>query len=262
MSALAKPKLAENEKVYVTAVESPGSFYCQISRSKEKLGSLMSEISAFYDSIPANELAVTNISVGDVCCVNSCKDNKWYRARLEENTTSELTVRFLDYGNTETLPIDRAKVLMDAFFREPPWAIKCSLHDVQPLTGESWPHEAAAFVEELTGDKELDAKLVTFTDPFHIKLSDNGTVIGEELVKAQLAVVKTTSPGDPAGGKIDYVKPVVECGEMYDVCITHTSSPGRFYCQLLNMSDQLEGSKFLMFSGPNLQSGSIFIFAW
>ena len=244
MPALAKPKLAENAKVYVTAVESPGSFYCQNSSSDEKLASLMSNISAVYDSMPANKLAVTSIDVGDVCCAQFSEDNQWYRAVVEENTASALTVRFIDYGNTETLPIDRTKVLTDAFFGEPPLAIKCSLHDVQPLTGESWPHEAATLFEELTTDKVLDAKFVTFTDPSHIKLSDNSKDIGEELVKAQLAVAKTTSPGDSASGMIDYVKPVVDCGEMYDVCITNMSSPGKFYCQLVNMRDQLEGSKF------------------
>jgi len=241
LSALGRPKPTANEKVYVTTVESPGCFYCQISSSEEKLSALMSEISAVYESLPANELAVASISVGDVCCAQFSEDNQWYRAVVEENNDSALTVRFIDYGNTETLPVERTKVLKDAFFNEPPLAIKCSLHDVQPFAGQTWTEEASTFFEQLTSEKELDAKFVSLTEPFHIQLSDSGTDIGQKLVKTKLAAGQPGSPGKSSSE--DYPKPVIECGEMYDVCITHISSPGKFYCQLVKLSDQLEGSK-------------------
>ena len=241
LSALGRPKPTATEKVYVTTVESPGCLYCQISSSEEKLSALMSEISAVYESLPANELAVASISVGDVCCAQFSEDNRWYRAVVEENNGSALTVRFIDYGNTETLPVERTKVLKDAFFSEPPLAIKCSLHDVQPFVGQTWTEEASTFFEQLTSEKELDAKFVSLTEPFHIQLSESGTDIGQKLVKTKLAAAQPASPGKSSSE--DYPKPVVECGEMYDVCITHISSPGKFYCQLVKLSDQLEGSK-------------------
>lgn len=243
-SALGKSKPAENEKVYVTAVESPECFYCQISGSEDKVTSLMGEISAVYDSMLANELAVTNISVGDVCCAQFSEDNQWYRALVEENNANKLSVRFIDYGNTETLSISRTKVLNDAFFVEPPLAIKCSLHGVQPLAAQTWLDEAATFFEELTSDKELDAKFLSFMEPFQIQLSDNGIDIGGELVNTRLAAAKLTSSVRSAGD--EYAKPTVECSKMYDVSVTHISSPGKFYCQLVNLRDQLEGSKCKM----------------
>ena len=241
LSDLGKTHISRKEKVYVTAVESPGCFFCQISGTEDKLTSLMSEIASVYDSMSAKELNVNSLSVGDVCCAQFSEDNQWYRAVVEENTANALTVRFIDYGNIETLPIDRTKVLKDAFLSEPPLAVKCGLQNVHLSAGQTWSDRAGIFFEELTSEKELDAKFLSFTEPFLIQLSDNGANIGDELVKAQLAVAKPTSQGTSASE--EYPKPVIKCGEMYDVCITHMSSPGKFYCQLVNMSEQLEGSK-------------------
>ena len=240
-SALQKPQPSANEKVFVSAVESPGSFYCQISGSEDKLASLMSEISAVYDSISSHDLAVTSISARDVCCAQFSEDNQWYRAVIEENNDDNLTVRFIDYGNLETLPISRTKVLSGAFFGEPPLAIKCSLHGIQPLTGQAWSGHSAVSFENLTSEKELDATFLSFSEPFEIQLRDNTKYIGEELVRTGLAAAKSASPMKYAVN--EFTKPDIACGEMYDVCITHISSPGRFYCQLVNLSDQLDGSK-------------------
>ena len=229
-------------------MESPGCFFCQISGTEEKLNSLMSEISAVYDSMSSEELVVNCINVGDVCCAQFSDDNQWYRAVVEDNTDNALTVRFLDYGNAETLPISRTKILTDAFFSEPPLAIKCNLSCVQPSAGGAWPDEAGSLFEELTLEKELDAKFISLGEPYEVQLSDDGVNIGEELVKAKLALTtksasEPTAPSKPASG--GYTKPVVECGTMYDAVITHVSSPGKFYCQLVNMKEQLDGSKCL-----------------
>ena len=235
--------------MYITAVESPECFFCQIGGCEEKLASLMSEISAVYDSLSSEELAVDAIDVGGVCCAQFSEDNQWYRAVVEECTASELTVRFIDYGNTETLPISRTKILGDAFFVEPPFAIKCSLFGVQPSVGQTWPDGARALIEELTTDLEINAKFLLMTEPLQVELSCYGVDVGEELVKAKLALSTKSSaaapavPGEPGSGQ--YTKPVVQCGEMYDVEISHLSSPGKFYCQLENMKEQLDGSKCL-----------------
>lgn len=241
LSAFEKIKPAENEKVYVTAVESPSCFYCQINGSEDKLIPLMAEISAVYDSLPAGELVVTRISVDDVCCAQFSEDNQWYRAVVEEKSGDDVTVRFIDYGNIETLPISRTKALDSSFFQEPPLAIKCSLYGVQPSPGQTWSDKAGTFFEEFTSEKELDAKFLGFTELFQVNLSDNGVDVGGELVNRGLAAAKPTSPGKSSSD--EYTHPAVKCGEMYDVCVTHISSPGRFYCQLVNLRDQLDGSK-------------------
>lgn len=243
-SSLSKPQPAENEKVYVTAVESPLCFYCQISGSEDKLAALMSEMSAMYDSISDHNLEVASASIGDICCAQFSVDNQWYRAVVEGNCADNLTVRFIDYGNTEILPLRRIKVLADAFFKEPPLALKCTLHGTQSLVNQASLDEAAALFEELTLEKELDAKFFSFTGPFEIQLSYNGMDLCGEVLKAGPSAAKlvacTKSDVD------DYTMPEVACGEMYDVCITHISSPGKFFCQLVNLRDQLDGSKLIV----------------
>ena len=245
-AALGKAKPAGNEKVYVSAMESPGCFFCLVSGTEEKLIALMSEISSAYDSLSNEELALSAISVGDVCCAQFSEDNQWYRAVVEDNMNGALTVRFIDYGNTETLPISRTKILKDAFFAEPPLAVKCSLLGIEPVVGETWPDESCTLFEELTAEKELSAKFSSFTEPFEIQLNESGMDIGEELLKANLAALTKTAvepiaQGKPASGQ--YSNPVVECGKMYDVVMTHLSSPGKFFCQLVDLKDRLDGSK-------------------
>lgn len=247
-AALGKAKPAENEKVYVSAMESPGCFFCLVSGTEEKLLALMSEISSVYDSLSKDELAVDVISVGDVCCAQFSEDNQWYRAVVEDNVNGALAIRFIDYGNTETVPISRTKILKDSFLAEPPLVVKCSLFGVKPATGETWPDESATLFEELTFEKELNAKFLSFTEPFEVQLNESGVDIGEELVKAKLAVSTKTEVEPIAQGKQtsgQYTNPVIECGEMYDVVMTHLSSPGKFFCQLENMKEQLDGSKCL-----------------
>lgn len=250
-AALGKAKPAENEKVYVSAMESPGCFFCLVSGTEEKLSTLMSEISSVYDSLSEEELALSAINVGDVCCAQFSEDNQWYRAVVEDNTNGALTVRFIDYGNTETLPISRIKILKDAFFAEPPLVVKCSLLGIKPTVSETWSDESATLFEELTSEKELDAKFSSVTEPFEIQLSESGADVGEELVRAKQAVstqtaIEPIAQGKPASGQ--YTNPVVECGKMYDVVMTHLSSPGKFFCQLVDMKEQLDGSKCFQIS--------------
>ena len=250
-AALGKAKPAENEKVYVSAMESPGCFFCLVSGTEKKLMALMSEISSIYDSLSDEEFALSAISAGDICCAQFSEDCQWYRAVVEDNTNGTLTVRFIDYGNTETLPISRIKILKDAFFAEPPLAVRCSLLGIKPTVGETWSDESATLFEELTSEKELDAKFLSFTEPFEIQLKEGGVDIAEELVRAKLAVstqtaVEPITQSKPAGGQ--YTNPVVECGKMYDVVMTHLSSPGKFFCQLVDMKDQLDGSKCFQIS--------------
>lgn len=242
-SLLSKPQPAENEKVYITAIESPLCFYCQISGSEDKLAALMSGMSAMYDSISDHNLAVTSASMGDVCCAQFSVDNQWYRAVIEGKSADNLTVRFIDYGNMEILPIRRIKVLADAFFKEPPLALKCTLSGTQSLASQALLDEAAVLFEELTLEKELDAKFVGFTEPFEIQLSYNGMDLCGELLKAGPSAAKLVAPSK--SDVDDYTMPDIACGEMYNVCITHISSPGKFFCQLENLRDQLDGSKLM-----------------
>lgn len=201
----------------------------------------MSEMSAMYDSISDHNLAVTSASIGDICCAQFSVDNQWYRAVIEGNCADNLTVRFIDYGNMEILPLRRIKGLADAFFKEPPLALKCTLHGTQSLANQALLDEAAMLFEELTLEKELDAKFLSFTEPFEIQLSYNGMDLCGEVLKAGSSAEKLVPCAK--SDVDDYTMPDVACGEMYDVCITHISSPGKFFCQLVNLRDQVDGSK-------------------
>ena len=245
---LGQSQFSVKEEVFVTTVETPGCFYCQTSGNESKLAALMDQITTAYDSLADGELSVSYISPGNVCCAQFSEDRLWYRAALEEQTASSLTVRFIDYGNTETLPVNKVKILKEDFLCVPPLAIQCSLYGVKPVGSQYWVDKASVMFEELTLGKRLEAKFMSSSvlEPFEVQLFDYGTDIADELVKANLAL--STERATKQAATItevvqDFRRPLVECGQIYDVYITYIASAGTFYCQLVNLSQQLERSR-------------------
>ena len=65
--------------------------------------------------------------VGLPCVAKFSFDNKWYRARVTELGPSGLvTVMYVDYGNTETLPLSDIRKLLQRFLETPP-RVMCSV---------------------------------------------------------------------------------------------------------------------------------------
>lgn len=201
----------------------------------------MSEIFVVYDFIFFYDFVVISIFVRDVCCVQFFEDNQWYRVVIEENNDDNFIVRFIDYGNLEILLISRIKVFSGVFFGEFFLVIKCSLYGIQLLIGQVWSGYIVVFFENFIFEKEFDVTFLSFLELFEIQLRDNIKDIGEEFVRIGLVVVKLVFFMKYVVN--EFIKFDIVCGEMYDVCIIYIFLFGRFYCQLVNLSDQLDGSK-------------------
>uniref|UniRef100_A0A8U7M587 Uncharacterized protein n=1 Tax=Corvus moneduloides TaxID=1196302 RepID=A0A8U7M587_CORMO len=190
-------KLALNQmlRVIVCTVYNPGEFYCQISNKLLALNSLNKSLSEYCQKTPPDVFEPKN---GDPCCAFYSEDGNWYRA-VVQNVTSNGTVQvsFVDYGNTEEVPLDNIRQISSSFLELPFQAIKCWLSGIKPGNSK-WNPEATTRFHRYTSGLELQATVTSLSeDGAGVELTDNSTdcpkMINEILTSEKLAVKEYSS---------------------------------------------------------------------
>lgn len=80
------------------------------------------------------------------------EDDGWYRAAVKKHSGANVDVYYIDYGNSETLPLSRTKVLHEKFTKLPTQGFHAC---VKIPTGV----DASSF-EKAVLEKEFDAKII------------------------------------------------------------------------------------------------------
>ena len=75
----------------------------------------MDKLEEFYRPLGDAEECMTNPQIGDTCCGMFTEDDGWYRAVITKVSGNTVEVKYLDYGNTEELPVSRVKRLLPCF---------------------------------------------------------------------------------------------------------------------------------------------------
>ncbi|XP_015476532.1 tudor domain-containing protein 6 isoform X1 [Parus major] len=135
-------KIGSEEDVYITHVENPWTFYCQLERCADTLAQLADDISCLSERVTSTG----TLGKSGTLCLARYSDSQWYRGVIIERQP-KAKVFFVDFGNTETietddlliLPNDASDVLL-----VPMQAIKCSVSDVSSVSkeAETWFKEA------------------------------------------------------------------------------------------------------------------------
>ena len=136
------------EHVYVTFYESRESFYCQLVKYSTQLDDLMDKLEEFYRPLGDEEECLNNSQIGHTCCAMFTEDDGWYRAVVTKVSGKNLVVRYLDYGNSEELPITRVKRLLPCFAETNAQSFQASLVGATSVSPESV--KAAVDGKELT----------------------------------------------------------------------------------------------------------------
>ncbi|KAK9887842.1 hypothetical protein WA026_000151 [Henosepilachna vigintioctopunctata] len=156
-------------EVYVSALVHPSRFWIQIVGPKAtKLDQLVEEMSDYY-SKPESKIVHTleSITKGDLVAAIFQYDNKWYRAEvlnvIKDSETNEdrAELYFVDYGDSDMVPVSEIYELRTDFLQLHFQAIECFLANVEPVDGE-WCEEAVDMFEEWTHVaqwKKLSAKI-------------------------------------------------------------------------------------------------------
>ncbi len=234
------PKVAEMKvvelqgeiNVMVTEVYSPHSIIVQPASTTnatclDQLSTGLSTLSPpLHPDLP---------SVGSLCCANFSEDGLWYRAEVLKHTLSGVEVNFIDYGNTEIVPVQSITQCPKDIVDMPVCAVKCSLKGLQPLPPHvEWSAHVTTHLKTVCADKILQAKVLDSDSPIKsIQLFDTSNDkadIAGNLIKEKLAVST-----NGISSKLPKISDIPQCtlpSGVFKVAVSNVDSPGEIYVQL------------------------------
>ena len=115
------------ELATITAVKSKTKFFCQLAKNTEALDQMMNSIDEYYAALGESQACIDAPLVGSFCMATFSEDGGWYRAKIIMVVSSTVDVFYIDYGNTESLPVGSIKTLLPKFSSLPAQAIECNL---------------------------------------------------------------------------------------------------------------------------------------
>uniref|UniRef100_A0A8C4UH98 Tudor domain containing 1 n=2 Tax=Falco tinnunculus TaxID=100819 RepID=A0A8C4UH98_FALTI len=237
-----KLTLEQTVDVVVCTLYSPREFYCQISNKSVLLALrlLNKSLSEYCQKTPPNVFKLEN---REPCCAFFSDDGNWYRA-LVQNVTSCGTAKvcFVDYGNTEEVPLDKIRQISSSFLQLPFQGIKCWLSGIKPADG-NWIPEATARFHMYAAGRKLQARVTSLSrDGAGVELIDNSSghpkVINEMLTFEKFAVNdvlkdKNNFPDKSADKRETSLRRwksiELAIDETVPVCVTEVVSPHLFY---------------------------------
>ncbi|NXR23455.1 TDR15 protein, partial [Cinclus mexicanus] len=186
-------KIGSEEEVYITHINSPSKFYCQLNRNTETLEALMKKVSDVSKmSHNANYHSNTRL-----CIARYVEDGLFYRAlAFPGESTSFLWVDYVDFGSRSMVERDQLMPIPDSatdLLFTPMQAIKFYLSD---LRGAEFPARITTwFVKTFLGkllkavilSRESDGKIVVELYDGQLKVSQKiKEKVLEELAQESL----------------------------------------------------------------------------
>lgn len=139
-------------EAYITIVNDGLMFYCQ-SADSEELNKITLSASEFANTVD-KRIDPDDLSPGTPCIALFYDDKLWYRAEVINNKGDELSVLFVDYGNTSQVSITDVREMPPLLVEIPPQAFLCELEGFDTSCG-SWDSGAEDKLSALTLDKLL-----------------------------------------------------------------------------------------------------------
>uniref|UniRef100_A0A8D2H3N5 Tudor domain-containing protein 6 n=1 Tax=Urocitellus parryii TaxID=9999 RepID=A0A8D2H3N5_UROPR len=150
-------KIGSEDSVYITHVDDPWTFYCQLARNAnilEQLSCSITQLSKILLNLKTSPL------IPGTLCLAKYTDGNWYRGIVIEKEPTK--VFFVDFGNIYITSDNLLSIPRDAYdvLLLPMQAVKCSLSDIP----SNIPEEVTTWFQETVLDKSLKA-LVVAKDP-------------------------------------------------------------------------------------------------
>ena len=232
-------------------VDSDGTFYLLLVSEDESRENMSEKL---QDECELPGCKTLSPSVNIPCCAKFSEDEAWYRAVVEKVEGERVGVRFVDFGNTDTVPAEELKQVPSKCMQVPPLAYHCMLADceVEKVTSK---------LEDATLDQTLTVTFTT-TDmpPYTVTLHlENGMDVSTLLGSCpddSVSQSQTGATNDPesveSNAAVSEVADGRKCiamalGQRVKVTVSHVVSPSRFYSQLDSNVAQLEVASDAMF---------------
>ncbi|XP_063978120.1 maternal protein tudor-like isoform X2 [Diachasmimorpha longicaudata] len=174
-------------KIAVTHADNPAQFYIQRLRDASAIDALQeklqSEVLSYsqIEGIPEENL---------FCAATYSADGLWYRAEVIDADEDLVTVRFVDFGNTDSITDIKSgiKQLPESMKSIKRYGIKCRL-DLIPSGEEDWSEGTCEKFRTMATAKEfIDAVLIADGNPKRFELFVGDENIGDKLVEEKLAI--------------------------------------------------------------------------
>ncbi|XP_005101957.1 RING finger protein 17 [Aplysia californica] len=244
------------QKVVLSHINSPNSFYVQLVSNRKKLETLSHNMNVWCSSTSSSKYIPLTLERNMLVLARYSGDKQWYRARVlsiedpsDDKGTTKFRVRvvYIDFGNEEVVGLKDVRTMQDRFMDFPEFKVHCALFDMAPFDEDSsWDVEVIHEFQKLTNEKVLimnalarsiDALEVDLTYIPSENVSDDLFVsVRDVLIFLELARFKHHS--DQA--KIQYSLPsyskakfipatVVKSDSIVEIDITQVKSPWDFH---------------------------------
>lgn len=145
------------ESVHLASVEyviNPSCFWIRVDDCQKDFTEMMAEIAETYNKCELIEMVLEDPKPGQLCCALYALDGHYYRAVVTEVHGSHISVYFIDFGNTETVPFYDVKLLLPQFSVLPALAMCCSLAYAYPVE-DVWVNSANDFFKQTVNGKSV-----------------------------------------------------------------------------------------------------------
>ncbi|KAK7866892.1 hypothetical protein R5R35_001635 [Gryllus longicercus] len=221
------PILVHTLRMWVSHVEKLNEIWLQKESEAEMLSGLLELLFNFYEEGKGVELG--DPQEDQLCAAKSSKDGSWYRARVKSVTDDQISVVYIDYGNSETLAKEDVKELCPSFYRVHALSVCASL----AITTQDHETSLAEF-ENITAGTVFDVSFVKDSEnKWLIHMENDDTNVIHHLVKSGM--------GSETESFFLSKQVSLPENEKIDVSISHFESSSEFWVQMdSNFLDILE----------------------
>ena len=215
-------KTGETIDVFVPFAESAQKFFCQSSAYSSELDDLMNRLEECYST---NTEVVSTLKASSLCVAWY---DGWYRAKVEQVQGKDITVNFIDYGDTATVALDNIRTIKHEFCSLPAQAVQCCLKGFSARQG---PEN----FKDLVVEQEFKAKVAS---------AKSGSVYEVDLVPGDgsASICQRLSKEVEMSGapSLNVASIQLKPGEKIDVFIPFAESAQKFFCQVSQNSSDLD----------------------
>ncbi|PRP74122.1 hypothetical protein PROFUN_06447 [Planoprotostelium fungivorum] len=179
-------KSRESVNVHVTEILSGNQFYVQIVGTPEaqKLEALMKQLETNTEPL----VGPTN---GQLVRAQFSEDEHFYRAKIVKIHGNEAEIRYVDFGNSERVPLSKLSKLEASLEELKPQAHLAQLAFLRaPALTEDFGEDSAEYLRELVWDRAIRAN-IEYKDgeTLHLSLydSENENFVNASMINAGLA---------------------------------------------------------------------------
>ncbi|XP_069701642.1 uncharacterized protein tud isoform X2 [Periplaneta americana] len=234
------PVISRTTKVWVSHIDSPDSIWLQKVSGSDALAEFLEKMYTFYEC--EGNSTELEASGNELCAAKSVADGQWYRGKITSVNSEErtCTVLFIDYGNSEIIPLENVRMLDTSHFLPHAQAICTSLTVLYDNK-----EEVSSHLLEIASDKAFTAMFALKKDKWLIDLFDKETSVSKQLVELGLA---REYDNHLFPYKTSIVSPELSKeGISYSAIVSHIDTPCHFWIQkaddhnaIITLQDELQ----------------------